>query len=256
MSAAIGMVGAGNIGTALTKLRSTPGGEAPVLLSADLPADVLAAQARVILVEGSADEALAALRSLRPHIGGDMILISAARGVDLKRLRDAAGPGPALFRAVAIPGSPPGASMMILCSQDEARLDAFGVVVESLTGLGLVLQVPEDMLESSATLARSALGLLTVAVEGIEGGAISDGLPPETARAFAAQTLLTTALLLQHRGGSPADLKDQVASPAGTTIAGLAVLEEQGVRGAFIRAMELAARSDRVSRDTGRPPRD
>jgi pyrroline-5-carboxylate reductase len=205
-------------------------------------------------VEGSADEVLADLRSLRSHVDGDTILVSTARGVDLKRLRGAAGPGPALFRAVAISASSPGADMMILCSQDEPRLDAFGVVLESLSGVGLCVQVPEDLLESGMALARSALALLTVAMEGIEEGAISDGLPPETARAFATQTLLTTALLLQHRGGSPADLKDQVASPAGTTIAGLAVLEEQGVRGAFIRAMERAARSDSALRDTGRPP--
>jgi pyrroline-5-carboxylate reductase len=96
---------------------------------------------------------------------------------------------------------------------------------------------------SDAGSVSMSMGLLTVALEGIEDGAVVAGLPRITARAFIRQTLLTTALLLRDRGGSPADLKDQVASPAGTTIAGLAVLEDQAVRGAFIRAVEAGSRT-------------
>jgi len=88
-------------------------------------------------------------------------------------------------------------------------------------------------------------GLMAVALEGMEEGAVEAGLPPATARAFVRQTVLGTALLLQDRDGSPADLKDQVASPGGTTIAGLAVLEDRAVRGAFIRAMEAGFRAVR-----------
>jgi pyrroline-5-carboxylate reductase len=69
------------------------------------------------------------------------------------------------------------------------------------------------------------------------------------ARSLARQTGLATALLLQDHPGSPADLKDQVASPGGTTIAGLAVLEGVGVRGAFMGAVEAAAVRAREARD-------
>ncbi len=87
---------------------------------------------------------------------------------------------------------------------------------------------------------RILAGLMTVALQGMEDGATNAGLPPGIARAFTRQTVLSTALLLEKTGGSPADLKDQVASPAGTTIAGLAVLEDHAVRGAFLRAAESA----------------
>lgn len=95
--------------------------------------------------------------------------------------------------------------------------------------------------ESEDRLVRAVAGLLTMALEGMEDGAIAAGLAPTTARAFVRQTLLTTALLLREHGCSPAELKDQVASPGGTTIAGLAVLEDHAVRGAFIRAVEMQA---------------
>ncbi len=100
----------------------------------------------------------------------------------------------------------------------------------------------EEKYASSDSGPDLAVGLLTVALEGIEQGAVDGGLDRKTARALVRQTLLATALLLQDHPGSPADLKDQVASPGGTTIAGLAALEDHGVRGAFLRAMENGTR--------------
>ncbi len=94
--------------------------------------------------------------------------------------------------------------------------------------------------ETSTAVVEATIGFLTVALQGIEDGAIAAGLPEDTARAFVTQTLLTTARLLQEHPGSPADLKDQVASPGGTTISGLAVLEEETVRGALMTAMRDA----------------
>ena len=93
--------------------------------------------------------------------------------------------------------------------------------------------VPEGT-DVAAALTGSTIGSLSLALQGMEDGAIASGLPREIARPFVTQTLLTTARLLQEHPGSPADLKDQVASPGGTTIAGLAVLEERTVRGALM----------------------
>ena len=100
-----------------------------------------------------------------------------------------------------------------------------------------------DMTETAEAVVEATIGYLTIALQGIEDGAVAAGLPLETARAFVTQTLLTTARLLQEHPGSPADLKDQVASPGGTTIAGLAVLEERAVRGALLIAMRDAVQS-------------
>jgi pyrroline-5-carboxylate reductase len=102
------------------------------------------------------------------------------------------------------------------------------------------MTVPTDIAEASAAFANPCIGYLTVALQGIEEGATACGLPQETARQFVTQTLLTTARLLQEHPGSPADLKDQVASPGGTTIMGLAVLEQLAVRGALLGAMRDA----------------
>jgi pyrroline-5-carboxylate reductase len=71
---------------------------------------------------------------------------------------------------------------------------------------------------------------------------VAAGLPRDTALMLAAQTVLGTARLALERGLHPAIIKDMVASPAGTTIAGLTALEEAGVRGALINAVLAATR--------------
>ncbi|OFW68388.1 MAG: hypothetical protein A2Y74_00300 [Actinobacteria bacterium RBG_13_63_9] len=97
------------------------------------------------------------------------------------------------------------------------------------------------MVSLDARIASATTGFLAVALEGVEEGAVGAGLPRAAVRAFARQALLGTAVLMGSGTESPADLKDRVSSPGGTTIAGLAVLEDGGVRGALIRAVETAA---------------
>ncbi|OFV82811.1 MAG: hypothetical protein A2W26_06680 [Acidobacteria bacterium RBG_16_64_8] len=84
-------------------------------------------------------------------------------------------------------------------------------------------------------------GSLAVALEGVQEGAVEAGLPRADAGSLARQALLGTARLMEDETESPAGLKDRVASPGGTTIAGLMALEDGGVRGALMRAVETVA---------------
>ena len=76
-------------------------------------------------------------------------------------------------------------------------------------------------------------------------GAVAAGLPSPLAQHLSHRTLAGTAALLHHRNLHPAELKDMVSSPSGTTIAGLRVLEESGLRSALIEAVVAAAERSR-----------
>ena len=112
------------------------------------------------------------------------------------------------------------------------------------------LDLPRDALIVFTGLSGSGPGFVALLVEALADGGVKAGLPRSLALALATQTLSGTAALLDETGEHPAQIKDRVSSPGGTTIAGLAVLEQRAVRGALIEA--VAAAADRA-RALGRP---
>ncbi len=201
--------------------------------------DELADRSDIILVSAEPEDTVAALETLASRLGKDGVVVVSSAGVTLELLRGALGPGPALLRVALDPAVPEG-GLVALCPEPGTSEDSLERAAGPLRRLGAVELITEDHLEAAGVVASASVGFLALALEGLEDGAVNAGLPRDVARVFVRQTLLATALLLGAQAGSPADLKDQVASPGGTTIAGLAVLEDMGVRGAFLRAAEAA----------------
>jgi pyrroline-5-carboxylate reductase len=115
--------------------------------------------------------------------------------------------------------------------------------------VGTVVQVPESMLDAVTGLSGSGPGYIALVVEALADGGVATGLPRPISMQLAIQTVLGTAKLLQESGMHPGQLKDQVTSPGGTTIAGVAALEKHGLRSALIEAVKAAtARSQELGK--------
>jgi pyrroline-5-carboxylate reductase len=125
-------------------------------------------------------------------------------------------------------------------SQADAQL------VEKLFGsVGIVHPLPENLLDAVTGLSGSGPAFVYLIIEALSDGGVLMGLPRPVATALAAQTVLGAAEMVLQTGEHPGALKDRVASPAGTTIAGLQILERQGLRSALIDAVEAAASRSR-----------
>jgi pyrroline-5-carboxylate reductase len=116
-----------------------------------------------------------------------------------------------------------------------------GALVGRLLGaLGSTWQVEEKLLDAVTGLSGSGPAFVFVIVEALSDAGVRMGLPRAMATAMAAQTLRGAAAMVLATDEHPAVLKDRVASPGGTTIAGLQALESGGVRAALMAAVEAA----------------
>jgi pyrroline-5-carboxylate reductase len=115
----------------------------------------------------------------------------------------------------------------------ETAQELFGAV-------GRVVVLDEEAMDAVTGLSGSGPAYVAIVIESLADGGVKMGLDRATAMTLAAQTVLGSAKLILETGAHPGQLKDMVASPGGTTIAGIAALEEGGVRRAFISAVERA----------------
>ncbi len=184
----------------------------------------------------------AVLAELRPAITGDHLVVSIAAGVSLATLGGGLGAGRRIARAM--PNTPAlvgeGAAGYCLCPS--AREGDEAIVAECLGAVGRAFLVPEGLLDAVTGLSGSGPAFVYIMIEALADGGVRVGLPRDVALALAAQTVLGSARMVLETGLHPGQLKDQVTSPAGTTIAGVHALERGGVRAALIDAVEAAAR--------------
>ena len=115
--------------------------------------------------------------------------------------------------------------------------------------VGRILVVEERLMDVVTGLSGSGPAYVCLVIEAMADGGVKMGLPRAVAELLAAQTVLGAARMLLETGEHPARLKDRVASPGGTTIAGLHQLEQGGLRATLMAAVEAATkRSEELGR--------
>ena len=116
------------------------------------------------------------------------------------------------------------------------------IVTRLFGAVGLVEKAEENLLDAVTGLSGIGPAYFFLMLEALADGGVKMGLPRKLALKLAAQTCLGAAKMVLDTGEHPAVLKDRVASPGGTTTAGLSALEEGW---SLIRAVELAAQRSR-----------
>lgn len=124
-----------------------------------------------------------------------------------------------------------------VCYHDAATAQDRELTQKLLSSFGRSIEVPERLMDTVSAVSGSSPAYVCMFVEAMADAAVLGGMPRAQAYEFAAQTVLGTAKLILGTGKHPAELKDMVCSPAGTTIEGVRVLEREGMRSAVMEAL-------------------
>ena len=177
--------------------------------------------------------------------------ISIAAGVRLATLCAALPDGARVIRTM--PNTPAliRAGATALCANEHASTADQAAARALFDAVGITWQAPrEELLDVVTGLSGSGPAYVFLILEALGDAGVRQGLPRDAAYRLAFQTVLGSAKLAIETGRHPAELKDRVSSPGGTTIAGLHQLEAHGVRAALYEAVAAAtARSRELAGD-------
>ena len=174
-------------------------------------------------------------------VAGAGRVLSIAAGVTLAALETHLPDGTAVVRAMPNTPAVVGLGASAIAPGSGAREQDLVWAEELLGAVGTVVRVEEAKLDAVTGLSGSGPAYVFLVAEALIEAGGQSGLPTEVSRALSIQTLLGAATLLARGEQSPEALRDAVTSPGGTTAAGLRVLEDRGVRAAFVAAVAAAA---------------
>jgi pyrroline-5-carboxylate reductase len=251
------IVGGGRMGEALLGGLLASGWAAPAELAVievlAARRDELAARFPGVVVAESPVAALGAVVAVKPPAVPDACralasqgvrrLLSIAAGVTLATLEEAAGGGVAVVRSMPNTPALVGAGASAIAAGSSADDDDLAWAEAILGAVGEVVRVGEHLLDAVTGLSGSGPAYVFLVAEALIDAGVQAGLPRDVSSLLANQTLLGAARMLVETGQHPAELRNAVTSPGGTTAAGLHRLEAAALRAALADA--VAAATDR-----------
>ncbi|HOU89430.1 MAG TPA: pyrroline-5-carboxylate reductase [Polyangiaceae bacterium] len=196
----------------------------------------------VVLIAVKPQVVPALLAEVGGALGPDKLLVSIAAGIGTGTLAAGVRGGTRIVRAMPNVGAAALAAATAIVQGPAATAGDLGLARRIFEAVGRVVEVEEKLIDAVTGLSGSGPAYVALFVEALADGGVRVGLPRDQALKLALQTVLGTAEVLVATGEHPARLRDQVTSPGGTTIAGLAELERGAVRHAVMAAVEAATR--------------
>ncbi|MEG6585968.1 pyrroline-5-carboxylate reductase [Dendrosporobacter sp. 1207_IL3150] len=181
----------------------------------------------------------AVIDQLSGRISSKIIIVSVVAGLTLQKIQESFSKN-AIIRVMPNTPVAVGAGISAIALGKFATDYDSEIVSKIFSSVGNVVTVAEEMMDGVTGLSGSGPGYAFVIIDALADAGVRVGLPRQTALVLAAQTLLGAAKMVLETGEHPAKLRDMVTSPGGTTITGIHVLEQKGLRNALIDAVVAA----------------
>ncbi len=176
----------------------------------------------------------------RSAAGNVPVCISMAAGLTTDTIREMIGAALPVIRIMPNVPVAVGQGMIMYTCTDNVTADSIEDFRLMLSHAGKLDEMPENLIDAGTAVSGCGPAFFCMILEAMADGGVACGMPRKKALEYAAQTMLGTAMLALETGKHPGVIKDEVTSPAGSTIAGVRVMEEDGVRGAMMDAVIAA----------------
>jgi pyrroline-5-carboxylate reductase len=196
----------------------------------------LAEQADAILLAVKPKDLSSAAQVIAPTLTSDHLLISILAGTSLATLKHHFPTG-VVIRTMPNLGFLHQAGVMGIVDDEALSLQTRKKVDLLLEGIGLKLWLSENKIEALTALSGSGIGFMFVIIEAMIDGGVHLGFTSAESTEIVLKTMEGAIALMRASGKHPAELKLQISSPGGTTIAGLRAMEEAGVRAGIFRTL-------------------
>jgi pyrroline-5-carboxylate reductase len=207
------------------------------------------------LLEDSPDRLAGAVLAVKPDVAegacrvlgavGVTRVLSIVAGIPSPRLETALGGQPSVVRAMPNTPALVGAGVTAISGGSHATSADLDWAEDVMAAVGSVIRLPERLLDPVTGLSGSGPAYFFLVAEALIESGVQMGLSREVSHTLVIETMLGSAKLLAETGEEPAALRAQVTSPAGTTAAGIRVLEARAVRSAFMEAVAAATERSR-----------
>lgn len=263
MTEKIGFIGAGNMGQAIIKglLKAGLYSEKNIIIydveplmiqlkgelgvgTAISEAD-LVSQVDLTIIAVKPNMMKAVLSAIKTEVDETKVILSIAAGVTLATIAEELPAATKIMRVMPNTPALVGEGMSSLSINQYVTEEEQALAVTILSSLGKVELVQEYLIDAVVGVSGSAPAYVYLFIEALADGAVLAGLPRAQAYQFAAQTVLGSAKMVLESGKHPAELKDMVCSPGGTTIEAVHALETGQFRATVMNAVKAAAERNR-----------
>lgn len=202
--------------------------------------DELIKQVEIVLLAIKPQVINKVLAEIAGSLNPEQLLLSIAAGIPLKTIEDATGKRIPAIRIMPNTPALVQKGISALAPGSLATPEHMELAAGIFARVGKTVAINEGLMDAVTAVSGSGPAYAFLVIEAMIDAAVNQGLPRDIARTLVIETFNGSCALLQNTGQQPMVLKDMVTSPGGTTIAGLAALEEHGVRTAFFQAVKAA----------------
>ncbi|MCX5804661.1 MAG: pyrroline-5-carboxylate reductase [Proteobacteria bacterium] len=256
----VGIVGLGNMGEAIAKNLLKSGAKKDSILCFEIKperrrfieekyklkftgsAEELIKKVRYIILSIKPQDADKLLNSITSLLDDKKIIISIMAGITLSNILSTVGKPIKAIRIMPNICVKVGEGAIGIAPGSYVNKEEIDAVKALILPMGRIIEVGEELMDAVTALGGSGPAFFLLFLESMIDAGVKIGIARDKSKAICSQVVRGTLKMLEEEDVHPTLMKEMITSPAGTTIAGLAILEESAFKGNIIKAVEISAK--------------